>query len=130
MTSRNATWRSQPLMQAASSKPVTVTGSPVRRPDAPVRTALADSVRWVPLPLSRATAGVQVLNAARSQGLAASARSVLVGRGWRAVAIGNAMAARRTSVVFYPQHRAALGRRLAAQFGVPAKLAAHENPDP
>jgi len=92
-----------------------------------VQTASADSVRWIPLRLSAARPGVQVLNAARSQGLAASARGVLYGRGWRAVGIGNASALRRTSVVFYPANRAALGRRLAAQFGVPAKISEHQN---
>ena len=89
---------------------------------APVRTAAADPVRWIPLPLSRAAPAVLVLNAARSSALAASARTVLVGRGWRGIGIGNATAMRRTSVVFYPRNRATLGRRLAAQFGVPARL--------
>jgi hypothetical protein len=72
--------------------------------------------------MARASATVQVLNAARSDGLAGSARNVLFGRGWRSVAIGNAGAARRTSVVFYPRERAKLGRRLAAQFGVRAQM--------
>ena len=72
--------------------------------------------------MSRASASVQVLNAARSRGLAGSARNVLFGRGWRSVAIGNAGTIRRTSVVFYPKERAKLGRRLAAQFGVRAKM--------
>ena len=115
VTTADASWRPQVPVRTA-----------VRKASA-VQTASADSVRWIPLRLSAARPGVQVLNAARSQGLAASARGVLYGRGWRAVGIGNASALRRTSVVFYPANRAALGRRLAAQFGVPAKISEHQN---
>ena len=41
-------------------------------------------------------------------GVAASARRILSGRGWRAVAIGNAPLFRHTSLVLYPKGRAAL----------------------
>jgi hypothetical protein len=61
---------------------------------------------------------VQVLNAARSQGLAASARAVLIDRGWRRIAIGDADRVQRKSVVLYPKERAALARSFAAQFGI------------
>jgi hypothetical protein len=115
VTTANASWRPQAPVRTAVRKASTV------------QMASADSVRWIPLRLSAARPGVQVLNAARREGLAASARGVLFGRGWRAVGIGNATAVRRTSVVFYPANRAALGRRLAAQFGVPAKLSEHQN---
>jgi hypothetical protein len=115
VTTGNASWRSASPVRKAKLK------------SSAVQVASADDVRWVPLRLAGARPGVQVLNAARSQGLAASARGVLFGRGWRAVGIGNATAARATSVVFYPADRAALGRRLAAQFGVPAKLSEHSN---
>lgn len=115
VTTVNVSWRPSMPVQTA-----------VRKASA-VQTASADSIRWIPLRLSGARAGVLVLNAGRSQGLAASARGVLFGRGWRAVGIGNATAVRRTSVVFYPANRAALGRRLAAQFGVAAKLSEHQN---
>ena len=54
--------------------------------------------------------------------VAASARTILSGRGWRKIAIGDAPVMRQTSVVFYPKNRAALGRRLAAQFGVAARM--------
>lgn len=84
-------------------------------------TVVASAVRWVPLN-GAPVKGVQVLNAAGKRGLAASARKVLSGRGWRAVAIGDAPAYRTTSVVLYPKSRAALGRRLAAQFGVKARM--------
>jgi hypothetical protein len=115
VTTADASWRPQVPVRTAVRKA------------AAVQTASADSVRWIPLRLAAARPGVQVLNAARSQGLAASARGVLFGRGWRAVGIGDATAVRRTSVVFYPANRATLGRRLAAQFGVPAKLSEHQN---
>ena len=84
-------------------------------------TKMASAERWVPLN-GAPPKGVQVLNAAGRQGLAASARKVLSSRGWRAVAIGNARAFRRSSVVLYPKSRAALGRSLAAQFGVKARM--------
>ena len=86
------------------------------------RTQVASAVRWVPLIGSGGRASVQVLNAAGRQGVAASARKILSGRGWRAVAIGNASLYRHTSVVYYPRSRAALGRSLAAQFGVKARM--------
>jgi hypothetical protein len=65
---------------------------------------------------------VQVLNAARSEGLAASARAVLIERGWRRIAIGDADRVQRESVVLYPKERATLARSLAAQFGVGTRM--------
>jgi hypothetical protein len=65
---------------------------------------------------------VQVLNAARVQGLAASARTVLVNRGWRKIAIGDAAQAQQQSIVLYPRDRAGLGRSLAAQFGIGSRM--------
>lgn len=86
------------------------------------RMQVAAAVRWIPLFPSTGKASVQVLNAAGRQGVAASARRILSGRGWRAVAIGNASLFRHTSLVLYPKGRAALGRSLAAQFGVKARM--------
>jgi hypothetical protein len=80
------------------------------------------SVRWVPLARSGATPTVQVLNAARSRGLAASARAVLIDRGWRKIAIGDAARAQQESVVLYPKERAGLARSLAAQFGIGTRM--------
>jgi hypothetical protein len=80
------------------------------------------SVRWVPLARSGATPNVQVLNAARSRGLAASARAVLIDRGWRKIAIGDAARAQQESVVLYPKERAGLARSLAAQFGIGTRM--------
>jgi hypothetical protein len=84
--------------------------------------AAASSVRWVALaqPGSRPT--IQVLNAARSEGLAASARAVLLDRGWRKLAIGDAPVVEAKSVVLYPKGREKLGKSLAAQFGVAARM--------
>jgi len=121
LTTKDASWRAKATAPTVSRQPAPVAEEPRRT--AALQTASAGSVNWVPLKMSRATASVQVLNAARSHGLAGSARNVLFGRGWRSVAIGNAGTTRQTSVVFYPKERAKLGRRLAAQFGVRAKMA-------
>jgi len=82
------------------------------------RMATITAVKWIPLNQPGMMPNVQVVNAARSQGLAASARTVLSDRGWRRIAIGTAVATRDTSVVYYPRERAKLGRSLAAQFGI------------
>jgi hypothetical protein len=99
------------------------TGKPLWRSSANVRTASATTVRWVALASAPGHPNVRILNAARSQGLAASARTVLVDRGWRKVAVGDAPATQRQSVVLYPKGQGALGRRLARQFGVAAQMA-------
>jgi tetratricopeptide (TPR) repeat protein len=98
------------------------TGQPIWQP--PSRTAPGATVRWVPVQSAAAAAtGIQVLNAARSGGLAARARSVLSDRGWRGIKIGDAPQMRASSIVYYPADRSALGRRLAAQFGIHTLLA-------
>jgi tetratricopeptide (TPR) repeat protein len=97
-------------------------GRSLWQPQIVSRTLASTTVRWIPLRGSATPPNVQVLNAARRQGLAASARSVLVDRGWRRIAIGNASDQRETSVVLYPRSRAALGRSLAAQFGIGSQL--------
>jgi hypothetical protein len=86
------------------------------------RTASSTPVRWVPLPASGSRPNVQVLNAARAEGLAASARAVLIDRGWRRIAIGDAARTQQKSVVLYPKERAGLARSLAAQFGIGTRL--------
>ena len=85
------------------------------------RSLASTTVRWIPLRDSGARPNVQILNAARHQGLAGSARTVLLDRGWRRIAVGDAPATRATSVVYYPRNRSALGHSLAAQFGVSAR---------
>ena len=91
---------------------------PQWRPQVVARTAQSTTVRWVPLrAASTARPNIRLLNAARSQGLAARTRNVLLGRGWRLIGIGDAAEIRATSLVLYPASRQALGRSLAAQFG-------------
>jgi hypothetical protein len=46
---------------------------------------------------------------------------VLLDRGWRRIAVGDATEIRQKSVVLYPKNRSALGRSLARQFGVASK---------
>ncbi len=97
------------------------TGKPIWRSPTNVQVASTNGVRWVAL-ASADKPNVQILNAARSQGLAASARMVLSGRGWRKINIGDAPAAQTSSVVLYSKNHATLGRSLAAQFGVAARM--------
>ena len=82
---------------------------------------VSTTVRFVPLRNSAGSVGaVRLLNAARHQGLAAQTRNVLIARGWRRIAIGDAPSVRSTSVVLYPQSRRRTGLALAAQFGMTA----------
>lgn len=85
---------------------------------------LATRVQWVPLKYATIPQNVEILNAARSQGLAARARLALQGRGWRKIAIGNAHAVRQRSLVLYSAARVQVARRLAAQFRCSAKQVA------
>ena len=79
------------------------------------------AARWVPLNMaSAARPTIRILNAARQQGLAAHNRNYLANLGWRKIGIGDATEVRQRSVVYYPASRPALGRRLAAQFGIRA----------
>jgi hypothetical protein len=78
------------------------------------------AVRWMPLKYASAPANVRLLNAARSQSLAARMRSTLLDRGWRKIAIGNARETRLRSLVLFTPARAAIARRLAAHFGCKA----------
>jgi len=110
--------------QAADGKP-----APAAQPIARVSLALADrpslkpaqerslatsGLRWMPLRYASGPSNVRLLNAARSEGLAARMRVALVDRGWRKVRIGNAKSVRQRSVVLYSPGRAALAKRLAA----------------
>ena len=95
-----------------------LTGSgPVWRGQVVARTPQKLTVRWVPLASAAARPSIRLLNAARWQGLAARSRSYLVDRGWRRIQIGDARQTRDQSLVLYPAAHAAIGRRLAAQFG-------------
>ena len=88
---------------------------------APRRMAMAE-VRWMPLKYASAPANIQLLNAARSDGLAARTRVALADRGWRRIRIGNARQVRQHSLVLYSPERASVGRRLAAQLRCKALL--------
>lgn len=99
------------------------TNKPIWRAAGETRIASTSGLRWVALrssPDSRPN--VQVLNAARTQGIAGSARTVLLNRGWRRIEVGDAPAIREKSVVLYSRNRAKLGKSLAAQFGVAARM--------
>jgi hypothetical protein len=97
------------------------TPTPTERPNAPSPQALlATAVRWVPLRFASAPQNVVLLNAARSQGLAARTRNLLAERGWRSIGIGNARRQRERSLVLYPAARAFTAQRLAAHFGCKA----------
>jgi hypothetical protein len=91
------------------------------------RTQTSTTVRWVPLQMASAHPNVQILNAARREGMAARARSILLDRGWRRIAIGDAPTMRDESVVLYPASRSMLGRSLAAQFGFRSVMSPRSN---
>jgi tetratricopeptide (TPR) repeat protein len=102
-------------------------GQPVWHPRAVAQNRASTIVRWVPLMMADARPNVRILNAAQRQGLAAASRNVLLDRGWRKIAIGNAGSTVDRSVVLYPASRRTLARSLAAQFGIPARLQADAN---
>ena len=82
------------------------------------KAARSTTVRWVALNDSESQPNIRLLNAARSQGLAARTRDYLLARGWRKIEIGDADAVRESTLVMYPVARQATGRSLAAQFGL------------
>lgn len=95
--------------------------SPAKRPEKPQPrleqlAALTTRVQWVPLKYASMPQNVALLNAARTQGLAARARIALQDRGWRKIRIGNALRVRQRSLVLYSAARVQLAHRLAVQF--------------
>ena len=96
-------------------------GEPVWRGQVVASTPQKVTVRWVPVTTAAARPNIRLLNAARSQGLAARTRDYLFDRGWRKIEIGDADSVRDRSVVLYPAMRPAIGRSLAAQFGIKAQ---------
>jgi tetratricopeptide (TPR) repeat protein len=106
------------LQRLSPGEVALLTGSePTWRPTIVARTARSTTVRWVALNTGPVVPNVRLLNAARSQGLAARTRGYLLARGWRGIDIGDANAVRASSLVLYPAGRQAAGRHLAAQFG-------------
>jgi hypothetical protein len=89
-----------------------------RAPSQPLQRSLiaAASLRWVPLRYASRPQTIAVLNAARTDGLAARTRVALVDRGWRKIAIGNALSVRQHSLVLYAKGHMHVAARLAAQF--------------
>jgi hypothetical protein len=87
---------------------------------APQRLASADSVRWLPLKYAPPRVPIQLLNAARTQSLAARTRAALLNHGWSKIRIGNARKIRQHSLVLYASARWAVARRLAAHLGCKA----------
>jgi hypothetical protein len=75
------------------------------------------TMRFVAAKPSGPRPNIRLLNAAREQGLAARTREVLLDRGWRKIAIGDASDVRERSVVLYPSSRQRTGQSLAGQFG-------------
>lgn len=63
---------------------------------------------------------IRLLNAARSQGLAAHNRNVLSRAGWAKAEIGDAGRVRQRSIVYYSPGNAALARKLAMLLGCSA----------
>lgn len=82
---------------------------------APRSLLAAASVRWVPLRYA-SPQNIELLNAARADGLAARTRLALVDRGWRKVRIGNARSVRQHSLVLYSAGHWHVAAKLAAQF--------------
>lgn len=91
------------------------------------------AVRWQPVPVQapRAqqarlgpiqTPALRILNAARVQGLAGSARAMLLRRGWRAMEVGDAQKVHAVSLLYAPRHRVQTAARLAAQFSFPVRV--------
>lgn len=96
-----------------TSGPVRWTARMAERPARPVLPASTGAVR--PAGVIRLT----LLNAARSEGLAARTRTLLQERGFEArrIAIGNAAQVQRSSIILYPAGRRSEAVRLASQFG-------------
>lgn len=109
----------QPRLQRLSPGEVALlTGTgPAWKTDVVAQSQQSVTVRFVPLRTASVRPNIRLLNAARRQGLAASTRAVLLDRGWRKIAIGDALQTRDRSVVIYPAARRELGVKLAAQFG-------------
>jgi hypothetical protein len=118
----------QPIVQAAAASArspylerlstgevaLVTTPQPLWRPNTQVRVARAE-VQWLPLNATSRHAEIRILNAARSEGLAAHTRIALRHHGWQKMAIGDADRVRRRSLVLYSAQHEGVARRLAAQ---------------
>jgi len=94
------------------------TAAPLWRAQMVERSPRSATIGFRPLARSPVrVANVILLNAARSQGLAARTRAYLSERGWSRVAIGDAPRTMGMSTILYPANRRATAVRLANQFG-------------
>jgi hypothetical protein len=99
---------------ALIAAPPTDKPAPPTQP-APRTLLAATEVRWVPLRYAPRPQSIELLNAARTDGLAARTRIALVDRGWRKIRIGNARKVRQHSLVLYAAGHWHVAARLAAQ---------------
>jgi tetratricopeptide (TPR) repeat protein len=114
--------QTQPWLERLSPGEVALVTTRQRQPQRSTRPAVTAALHWAPLSQPTSASSVQVLNAARASGLAASARAMLADRGWHNVVIGSASTVRQSSVVVYPREQARLARRLAAQLGIRSRM--------
>jgi Tfp pilus assembly protein PilF len=115
---QSAPRKSQPREPTRTDRAVAILN--VAQAQATARPVANNALRWVPLRYASSSTNVQILNAARKDGLAARTRVALLSRGWRKIGIGNARNIRQRSVVLYSPARVTLARRLAAHFGCKA----------
>jgi hypothetical protein len=116
VTTGGPIWQAQRAPRTAQTQ----LASRTMRPQRGTNLAMATPVRWLPLGNVSGRPTIQLLNAARSQSLAANTRTALFERGWRKIGIGNARTVRKRSLVLYTALRTATARRLAAHFGCKA----------
>ena len=118
-----ATSQSGPRLQRISPGEVALvtTGRPLWNATAKTQLAAVVPVQWIPLKIAPGGGQIQIVNAARAQGLASSAKSVLLKRGWRAISVRTAQSLAPRSYVLYPRNRSKLARSLAAQFAIRAR---------
>jgi tetratricopeptide (TPR) repeat protein len=88
------------------------TPMPIWKGEVVQQSAQSVTFRWTAVrPLAR------LLNAARTEGLAARTRQKLEAKGWKKIEIGDAPAVRASTLVLYPEYRWKTARKLASQFG-------------
>jgi tetratricopeptide (TPR) repeat protein len=107
-----------PWLERLSPGEVALVTTRARKSSLQTKTTVTAALRWAPLSQPGTTPKVQVLNAARANGLAAAARAMLADRGWRNIIIGSAPVARQSSVIVYPRGQARIARRLAVELGI------------
>jgi hypothetical protein len=119
-----ATDRNGPWLERLSTGEVALVTTRQRQssPRAPAGTTVTAALHWAPLSQPEMAPKVRVLNAARANGLAASARAMLIDRGWRNIAIGSAASVRQSSVIVYPRSQNRIARRLAVQLGIRSRM--------